>query len=94
VRARSGLGDRSLAALEVGGPLGGDDSEESRDHRSLWEAVEVADLGAQSGGSECVDPAEAPQPGDHRRVRALRYLLLEHLEQRRAATGDSSTDAR
>jgi hypothetical protein len=46
---RARLGDRALAALLVGGVLGRDDPEEPGELLGP-ETLEVADLGAQSGG--------------------------------------------
>src|SRR5919198_5148965 len=62
--AGAGLCDRALPAFDVRAALGRDDPEEPR--QQLWppEASEVADLGAQPGGRERVDPSKAAQPGD------------------------------
>jgi hypothetical protein len=58
----------------------------TRQQRGPGEAREVADLGAQSGGRQRVDPAKAAQPGDHRRVAAVGDLRLERAQQRRATS--------
>src|SRR3954469_7151001 len=58
----AGLGDRTAALALAGGMLGRDDAEVAHDLRRVPEAAEVANLGAQTGGGQGVDPAQAHQP--------------------------------
>src|SRR5207247_8305718 len=62
--AGAGLGDRPEAAAFAGGVLRRDQPDVA--HQLPWagEALEVADLCAQPGGGQRVDPAQAAQPPD------------------------------
>jgi hypothetical protein len=55
-----GFGDRSLPSAGVGGVLAGHDPEEPGQQAGLGEPLEAADVGADPGGGQRVDPAEAP----------------------------------
>jgi hypothetical protein len=79
--AGAGFGDRSLAAGVAGGSLRRDDPEEAGYLGWPWEASEAADLGAQPGRRERVDPAEAPQPRDRLGVGGSGDRAVERGEQ-------------
>ena len=97
----AGLGDRPAPAALAGGVLGRHDAEIAHDLRRVPEAVEVADLRAQPGGGQRVDPAQTHQPPGGLRPRRLgqrpRDLGLELLaadHQRAAPRRDSPPSAR
>src|SRR5215218_11279508 len=75
---RPGLGDCALYALAVRAVLARDDSQKPRQQAGPGEALKVADLGAQPGGRERVDPAKAAQSGDRFGVGARRDRVHEH----------------
>jgi hypothetical protein len=69
----AGLGDRALAGLLVGGPLGGDQAEEGGELAGMGEALEVADLGAEPGRGQGVDAPKAAQTRDRLRPSRRRW---------------------
>jgi hypothetical protein len=71
------LRDLALAALLVGGALGGHEAEEGAELTGVGEAIELADLGAEADGGQGVDAAEAAQAGDRLCPRAFGGELLE-----------------
>ena len=85
----AGLGDRAAPAALAGGVLGGDDAEIAHHLRGVAEAVKVADLRAQPGRGQRVDPAQAHQPPGGLRPRRARATRAR--SRPRAARGGSST---
>ena len=81
----SGLGDRALSATLTGAVLRGHQPDVAHQLPGALKPREVADLGAQPGGGERVDPAQAAQPRDGLRVGRGRHELADGLLERAAA---------
>ena len=78
----AGFGDRALAAAGARGLLGRDEAEERRELLGLGKAVRIAEFGDQSDRGEGVDAAQAAQPADLPRPRAIIGELSERAIER------------
>ncbi len=90
----AGLGDRALATLLVGGPLGRDQAEEGGELAGMAEVLEVADLGAEPGRGQRVDAPKAAQTPDRLRPSRRRWPPKRDPRTRGgAASGDGGSSS-